>query len=361
VLDLSGPALSADPHSVALVAGAARLVETVLGLRIAERHAALRERYERRVGGAHGGADALVSPAGRVLGSSRAGWLGEVVRIPPGGGEVSLAGGSTVWAEPVGDRDAYLLFSEAPASPVREHRPRLTGLGRDRLLLEVGDATHTLSPRHSEILVLLATRPRGLSAEQLAFELYGDFGKPVSTRAEMSRLRGLLGEHLLRMPYRLAETPHADFTGLVKRIGTEPLADVVRDYPGALLPRSEVPGVVEIREWIDESVRGAVLASEDADALVAWLQSASGADDLVACRTLAELLPADHPERPFALSRLRRLTGATRFGRSAAARGPADNVGGHEHERRTRVGPAATRGDPRPADAARGLSLTQPH
>jgi hypothetical protein len=308
----------ADPHSVALVAGAARLVETMLGLRAAERHAVLRERHAHRVGHGRGQADALASAAGRVLGARHATWLGVVVDIPPDGGEVTLSGGTTVWAEPVAERDAFLLFSERRAQPLREHPPRLSCLGRDRLVLEVGGEAHRLSPRHSEILVLLATRPRGLTAEQLAFELYGDFGKPVSIRAEMSRLRALLGDRLLGAPYRLRETPHADFAALVERIGTAPLAEVVADYVGPLLPRSEVPGVVEIREWVDERVRGAVLASDDTAALLAWLRSASGADDLVACRALVGLLPVDHPDRPFALSRLRRLTGASRFTRAAA-------------------------------------------
>jgi hypothetical protein len=331
----------------------------VLGLRAAERQAALRERHEHRVGREPGQADALASASGRVLGSRRAGWLGAVLAIPAEGGEVTLPGGTTVGAEPAAERDAFLLFTEALATPPRERPPRLTGLGRDRLDLEVGGMTHTLSPRHSEILVLLATRPRGLSAEQLAFELYGDFGKPVSTRAEMSRLRSLLGDHLLAAPYRLSETPHTDFRSLAERIDTAPLADVVADYAGPLLPRSEVPGVVEIREWLDARVRGAVLASGDPDALVAWLQSVSGADDVVACRTLLDLLDADHPDRPFALSRLRRLTGATRFARGAASGEAADNVGGDEYERRARVGTPAPRGDPRPDHAARGLSLTQ--
>ncbi len=365
VLDLSGPAVSADPNSVPLVAAAARMVETVLALRAAERQAALRERLQDRVGRARGQADALVSAAGRVLADRHGAWTGRRIAIPPEGGAVAVVPGATVWAEPVPERDGFLLFGEARSTPLHEGRARLQALGRDRLLLELDGVTHTLSRRHSEILVLLATRPRGLNAEQLALELYGDFGKPVTIRAEMSRLRALLGDRLLAAPYRLADTPRTDFAALAERIGVAPLTEVVADYAGPLLPRSEVPGVVEIREWLDQRVRGAVLGSGDGAALVAWLRGESGQDDVVACRALVDLLPAGDPDRPFALSRLRRLTGSGRFARTPATGGPpgpaspADSVGADEHERRPRVRTPAPGGDTRPAEAARGLSLTQ--
>ncbi len=307
VLDLSGPLSTADPHSLALIAAAARMIETVLALRAADRNAAIVARLRDRIGPDRGEADAIVGPSGRVLLSRRDEWAGEDATIPADGGEVTLAGGTTVWAEPVDERDAFLLFSEARAAPARRAKPRLSGLGRDRLVLELGEITRTLGPRHSEILVLLATRPRGLSADQLALELYGDFGKPVTIRAEMSRLRALLGDQLLAAPYRLAEPPRADFLALAQRVGAAPLCEVVADYVGPLLPHSEVPGVVEIREWLDGRVRGAVLASGDSEALLAWLRGPAGDDDIVACRVLLDLLPDDHPDRPFALSRLRRL------------------------------------------------------
>ncbi len=328
VLDLSGPLVTADPNSLPLVAAAARMIETVLALRAEDRNTLLAERLHHRVGTRPGQADALASASGRVLVARHGGWARQRASIPPEGGEVTLAGGTTVWAEPVTERDGYLLFSEARAAPARERPPRITGLGRDRLLVEVRGATRTLSPRHSEILVLLITRPRGQTAEQLALELYGDFGKPVSIRAEMSRLRSLLGETLLAGPYRLSATPHTDFMRLADRVGVAPLHAIIADYAGPLLPRSEVPGVIEIREWLDQRVRGAVLASGDSGALLAWLHSESGADDVVACRALATLLGPEDPDRAFALSRLRRLTGSARFVRAAPSSGTAAGTRG---------------------------------
>jgi len=308
VLDVSGPIVTATPHSLALVTAAAHMIETVLALRAGDRDRALRERWAGQVGARRGQAAALVGPTGRVLASAREAWLGERLAVPADGGEVAL-GGAPAWAEPLAAGGGFLVFEERRTPGRRAPAAlRLTGLGRDRIVLEDGEAGHTLSRRHSEILVLLATRPRGLTAEQLAVELHGDFGKPVTIRAEMSRLRGLLGERLLAAPYRLAGPVRTDFMALAERIGAAPLADVVADYPGPLLPRSEVPGVGEIRDWLDERLRSAVLASGDATALSAWLRG-PGADDLVACHALLELVPADHPDRALGLSRLRRLRG----------------------------------------------------
>ena len=51
-----------------------------------------------------------------------------------------------------------------------------------------------LSRRHSEILVLLARHPEGVGGDELLVELYEDESvTPVTLRAELSRLRGLLG------------------------------------------------------------------------------------------------------------------------------------------------------------------------
>jgi hypothetical protein len=50
---------------------------------------------------------------------------------------------------------------------------------------------------------LLAAHPEGLTSRELARKLYGPAGKRVTVRAEMSRLRRVLGPILARNPYRL--------------------------------------------------------------------------------------------------------------------------------------------------------------
>ncbi|WP_410652562.1 hypothetical protein [Amycolatopsis sp. cmx-4-54] len=88
---------------------------------------------------------------------------------------------------------------------------------RVRLDLELGHApmlrmasgdvgwVRTVTPRHAEILVHLDTAgPAGLSAEALSRALYGDAEHLVTVRAEVSRLRRLLGAIVNTRPYRLA-------------------------------------------------------------------------------------------------------------------------------------------------------------
>jgi hypothetical protein len=60
-----------------------------------------------------------------------------------------------------------------------------------------------LSRRHAEILAVLALSSRGLTAERLTIELYGERGKPVTVRAELSRLRRMMEGLLQARPYRL--------------------------------------------------------------------------------------------------------------------------------------------------------------
>jgi hypothetical protein len=62
-----------------------------------------------------------------------------------------------------------------------------------------------VTPRHAEILRHLhAAGPAGLSAEALSRALYGDAEHLVTVRAEVSRLRRLLGAIVHTRPYRLA-------------------------------------------------------------------------------------------------------------------------------------------------------------
>ena len=62
-----------------------------------------------------------------------------------------------------------------------------------------------LSSRHSEIVVLLAKHPGGLDSRELAELVYGEPGHEVSLRAELHRLREVLGEELAARPYRLRD------------------------------------------------------------------------------------------------------------------------------------------------------------
>jgi hypothetical protein len=169
----------------------------------------------------------------------------------------------------------------------------IRALGTDRAAIELGGRVLALSRRHSEIVVLLAAHHRGLSAEQLALELFGEHGKPVSVRAELSRLRRLLGAALDADPYRLSVSVEADFVDVRRAVDEGRAGTALARYAGPLLPRSEAPGIVETRRGLDAGVRSSVLASGDDGLLQRWLESPAGRDDLPGLEILLRRRPGD--------------------------------------------------------------------
>ncbi|MFF9055430.1 GAF domain-containing protein [Streptomyces erythrochromogenes] len=195
------------------------------------------------------------------------------------------------------------LLDEGPPAP----RDCLTALGRDEALLVTGGRRVRLGRRHSEIMALLAHHPEGLSGEELAIALYEDESvSPVTLRAEMSRLRALLGTSApLSRPYRTAGPLDADFTTLTRQLAAGAVSAALHPYPGPLLPASTAPGVVRLRRRIEDQARAALIARSDAGLLADWVCSAWGADDPEAWRALAAALPPEG--RPAALARVRAL------------------------------------------------------
>ena len=181
-----------------------------------------------------------------------------------------------------------LVATAAPAASLR-----IRALGTDRAEIQLAGRPVVLSRRHSEIVVLLAAHPLGLSAEQLALELFGEHGKPVSVRAELSRLRRVLGTALDADPYRLTVPVDADFHDAERAVHEGRAAAALAHYGGPLLPRSEAPGIAELRRGLDAAVRGTVLASGDDELLRRWAQSPAGRDDLPALELLLRRRPGD--------------------------------------------------------------------
>ena len=178
-------------------------------------------------------------------------------------------------------------------SPSHPSAVSVQALGVDHATIGLGDRTLKLSPRHSDIVVLLAAHERGLSAEQLALELFGEQGKPVSVRAELSRLRRVLGNALDADPYRLVGTVQADFLDVERSVEEGRSALALERYPGPLLPRSDAPGVAELRRGLDAGVRATVIRSGDDLLLKRWLESPAGHDDLPALNLLLRRRPGD--------------------------------------------------------------------
>ncbi len=165
-------------------------------------------------------------------------------------------------------------------------------LGADRPQWQVTDAdghphTTTLTGRHADILVLLSRHPEGLSADHLAMLLDDNDLDTVTVRAEVSRLRRVIGaEFVASRPYRLLTPIRTDMGDVVRRPRSRRRRRRGQPVHGRLLPQSVSPGVARMRTELSASVRGAVLASGDFRLLRRWLDSPEGRDDRHGWRTL---------------------------------------------------------------------------
>jgi hypothetical protein len=171
-IGLSGSFRRAHPHTLALVTAAARLAEAQLADRQASRDSALQARYLDLVARSRPARSALVRRGGRVLAATPPGWLGERLELPVVTGEVSLNGGPRLAIESLGPDGSIVWDAGTRRGPLRP-RLDLRALGRDNAEVELLSRRMVLGRRHSELVVLLALHPRGMSGEQLARSLYG--------------------------------------------------------------------------------------------------------------------------------------------------------------------------------------------
>ncbi|MFG2294728.1 GAF domain-containing protein [Streptomyces sp. NPDC048603] len=183
----------------------------------------------------------------------------------------------------------------------------LHALGRDEAVLVCGGRRLRLGRRHSEIMALLAHHPEGMSGDELLIALYEDgAASPVTLRAEMSRLRTLLGPDVLRSrPYRTARPLEADSASVLRLLAAGATSAALTRCRGPLLPASTAPGIVRLRRRIEEQARAALLARGDAGLLADWVCTPWGADDPEVWRALSAALPPG--ARPAALARVRAL------------------------------------------------------
>jgi hypothetical protein len=186
--------------------------------------------------------------------------------------------------------EAYL----GTRQPAPQQTATVAALGRDEAVLTIGGQRIRLGRRHSELLVLLLTHPEGRTGDQLGFDLYADDLNPVTVRAELSRLRRILGADLLdSRPYRLRADVSADFLAVTRLLDHGRVADALAAYAGPLLPASDAPGVARLRRLVDDRLRAAVLATHDRTLVQTWIRSPWGADDLPMWEAYAALRPAD--------------------------------------------------------------------
>jgi hypothetical protein len=236
VVDVSGPLETMHPATLAWVDSVAKLAEA----RLRERHAESLERL-RAVA-----APVLARLDGRALVVDRDGWTAAVSGMPYRR-RVALPKSLTAgrrWLPALGlcsvePLAGGWLLRAAADEPV----PR----GATRIVLDLrqargwtvavsggaGSWTRELSPRHAELLYLLAVHRTGRSASDLAGDLFGDPARTVTVRAEMSRVRRYLGAFLEHRPYRFAEDAEVEV--------------LLPDDPHDLLPHSTAPAVGRLR------------------------------------------------------------------------------------------------------------------
>lgn len=183
-----------------------------------------------------------------------------------------------------------------------EQELELEFLGSMGVLLR--NSIAAISLRHAECIAVLASHPQGLTGEQLGTALYGDDAVSGTMKALISRLRGTIPVE--SRPYRLAVPYRADFLELIELLKRGHVRQALNLYKGPLLPESEAPAVVELREHIDESLRQAVLESGDADAMIE-LANRTGVEDLELLETALEYVPQNDPQSPLLRARIRQV------------------------------------------------------
>ena len=303
VVDISGPLRTVHPATVALVSAAAQLAEGHLRLQMNVRDEQLVARNLRHLDGA---STALATATGRIVAASPGGWLAGRLTIRAGDDRLLLADGQEALVEPLSE--GFLVRALDRRATPRRARIALALLGADRPVAVLNGRELPLTQRHAEMLALLALAQAGLTSEQLALHLYGDAGNPVTVRAEMHRLRTLLGADVIATkPYRLRADIDADFLAVRTLLDARDVVAAVRLHRGALLPRSEAPTIRAEREELLAGVRRGALDLGDAETLWRFAQTEPARDDAEVFERLVQALPRTDPRHTTATSRLARL------------------------------------------------------
>lgn len=212
IVDVSGPASTVHPTTVALVDLVARLAESQL-----------REAHDRTLNRLRAVAAPILARVGRpALAVDTDGWVAAVDALPLHNRILLPESGipGQVWIPPLGMCDVESLpggwlvrvvdDAESAGAPTRvtldlgSGEPSLAMSGR------FGSWRRGISSRHAEILLVLATSDQGRSAPELAEDLYGDRSRVVTVRAEMSRLRKQFGGLVAGKPYRFGNSLEID-------------------------------------------------------------------------------------------------------------------------------------------------------
>lgn len=175
-----------------------------------------------------------------------------------------------------------------------------------------------LSNRHAEILTLLDWHHTGFNATQLAHQLFAELppehlrARLTTVRAEISRLRKILDHShypiaLLSQPYRLDAHRTTDAAAAIAALHRGDLTSALQLAPSDVLPESEAPGIVAIRQHVAVTLREAVLADANPEQLWTYLGRSQAAEDVEAWMLALKILPPHSPRRAVATATLQRL------------------------------------------------------
>jgi hypothetical protein len=201
-------------------------------------------------------------------------------------------------------------------APVAQVAARLDVLGRERARLVLPAGPIELSLRHSELLLLLAEASvagTGRTAAQLATECHPGEAAAVTVRAELSRLRHLVGPELVgSRPYRLMTPIDTDLDRVRRHLARGSVGAALECYPGAVLPGSLAPGVAAARERVSALLRRAVLRSRRPELLLRYAQLREARDDVAVWQACLDWLPPSSPRRSAAAAHVLRLRRSAR-------------------------------------------------
>ncbi len=217
VVDVSGPAATVHPTTVALVDAVARLAESHL-----------REQHDRTLNRLRTVAAPILARIGSpALAVDQDGWVAAVDAMPlhnrillpadimdiaPGRVRLSALGPCDV--EPLPGGWLVRLATDDSAGRLAHVTLDLSNPDAPSLAMTGQFAAwrHDISLRHAEILLVLATSSAGRTATELAADLYGDPSRGVTVRAEVSRIRKQFAGLLAAQPYRFAATVDLEVT-----------------------------------------------------------------------------------------------------------------------------------------------------
>ncbi|TFD62965.1 GAF domain-containing protein [Cryobacterium suzukii] len=214
--------------------------------------------------------------------------------------------------QPNSSPPAYRSQISLPTSVPRLAPAGLSVLGTDHGQLYSGGSTVDVSPRHTEILTLLAWHREGLSADRLAGYLFHLDPAVETLRAEMVRVRKVLALldppiTITSRPYRLESRLELDAQQVLAFLERGAHRVALGAYRGAVLPGSSAPGIIEIRSEVSSRLREAMLADASVDLLLTYARTEEATWDTEVWRACLELLPARSPKRATVVAHLARI------------------------------------------------------